>query len=218
MNTTHPTGPDRQGDPAALMQGVDNRPRTGPAVIYGLADVNVSQVTQITSRRWMSRRGLAIAAAIASALGRTCVECAAMTLEDADAALRSSSSVTLLDLVARADSAARGCQQGGHRDIESLGHGSQVVDRPPRPASKPHGQRRLAQAHLSRQGFLTDTSASHPGAHLCGHPQAQLIHCGLCHDSTIGGSLPPGTHPATSSNAPPPDASSHERTGYPLIS
>ena len=218
MNTTHPTGPDRQGDPAALMQGVDNRPKTGPTLIYSPKEANASQVMQMTSTRWMSRRGLAIAAAIASALGRTCGECAAMTLEDADAALRSSSSATLLDLVARADSAARGCQQGGHRDIESLGHGSQVVDRPPRPAPKPHGQRRLAQAHLSRQGLLTDTSASHPGAHLCGHPQAQFVHCGLCHDSTISRSLPPGTHPATRSNAPPSEASSPERMGYPLIS
>ena len=216
MNTTHPTGPDRQGDAAALRQGVDNRPRTDPSLIYSSMDVNVSQVMQMMSKHWMSRRGLTIADAIASALGRTCVECAAMTLEDADAALRSSSGATLLDLVARADSADRGRQQGGHRDIESLGHGSQVVDRPPRPAPKPHGQRRLAQAHLSRQGLLTDTSASHPGAHLCGHPQAQLVHCGLCHDSTIGRSLPPGTHPATRSNAPPPDASSPERTGYPL--
>ena len=217
MNTTHPTGPDRQGDPAALMKGVDNRLRTDPSLVYSSMDVNVSQVMQMMSKHWMSRRGLTIATAIASALGRTCVECAAMTLEDADAALRSSCGATLLDLVARADSAGRGRQQGGHRDIESLGHGSQVVDRPPRPAPKPHGQRRLAQAHLSRQGLLTDTSASHPGAHLCSHPQAQLVHCGLCHDSTIGASLPPGTHPATRSNAPPSDASSPERTGYPLI-
>jgi len=98
--------------------------------------------------------------------------------------------------------AGRGRQQGGHRDIERLGHGSQVVDRPPRPASKPHGQRRLAQAHLGCQGLLTDTSAGHPGAHLCCHPQAQLVHCGLSHGSTIGGSLPPGTHPVSRTRAP----------------
>ena len=111
----------------------------------------------------------------------------------------------------------RGCQQGGHRDIESLGHGSQVVDGPPRPATKPHGQRRLAQAHLGCQGLLTDTSAGHPGAHLCGHPQAQLVYCGLSHGSTIGGSLPPGTHPVGRPDAPSSDASSPESTGYYLI-
>ena len=126
----------------------------------------------------------------------------------------------LIDLFLRAGSVAgrrRRGQEGGHRDIERLGHGGQVVDRPPRPASKPHGQRRLAQTHLGCQGLLTDTSAGHPGAHLCGHPQAQLVHCGLSHGSTIGGSLPPGTHPVGRSDAPPADASSPVCTGHYLI-
>lgn len=55
----------------------------------------------------------------------------------------------LPDLFMRAGSVAgRGGQQGGHQDIESLGHGRKVVDRLPRPAPKSHGQRRLAQPHL----------------------------------------------------------------------
>ena len=110
----------------------------------------------------------------------------------------------LLDLLLRAGSVSgRGGQQGGHGDIESLGYGRQVVDRPPRPAPKSHRQRRLAQTHLGRQGLLADTSARHPSSHLSGHSQAQLVHCGLSHGSTIGGPLCPGTHPPRGSSALP---------------
>ena len=110
----------------------------------------------------------------------------------------------LLDLLLRAGSVSgRRGQQGGHGDIESLGHGRQVVDRPPRPAPKSHRQCRLAQTHLDRQGLLADTSARHPSPHLSGHSQAQLVHCGLSHGSTIGGPLCPGTHPARGSSALP---------------
>ena len=110
----------------------------------------------------------------------------------------------LLDLLLRAGSVSgRGGQQGGHRDIESLGHGRQVVDRPPRPAPKSHRQRRLAQTHLGRQGLLADTSARHPSSHLSGHSRAQPVHCGLSNGSTIGGPLCPGTHPGRGSSALP---------------
>jgi hypothetical protein len=86
-----------------------------------------------------------------------------------------------LDLFVHAVSLAerRWCPQGCHRDIQSLGHGRQVVDRPPRLTPKPHGQRRLTQTHFGRKALLADTSARHPSAHLRGHSQTQLIQCAL---------------------------------------
>lgn len=111
--------------------------------------------------------------------------------------------VDLHDLFVRAVSAdGRWRPQGCHRDIQSLGHGRQVVDRPPRPTPKSHGQRRLTQTHFGRKALLADTSARHPSAHLRGHSQAHLIHCAISHASTIGGPLRPGTRPACRSSAP----------------
>ena len=122
-----------------------------------------------------------------------------------------------LNLTAAASALGRGRQQASHGDTECLRYSSQVVDRPSRPAPEPHGQRRLAQAYLSGQGLLTDTSASHPGAHLCGHPQAQLIHCALSHGSTIGGWRSPRTHQASRSIAPSSEASSLGHPHYRAI-
>ena len=109
-----------------------------------------------------------------------------------------------LDLFVHAVSVAgrRWCPQGCHRDIQSLGHGRQVVDRPPRLTPKPHGQRRITQTHFGRKALLADCSARHPCARLRGPSQAQLIQCALSPGSTIGGPLRPGTRPARGSSAP----------------
>jgi len=107
-----------------------------------------------------------------------------------------------LDLFVHAVSVAerRWCPQGCHRDIQSLGHGRQVVDRPPRLTPKPHGQRRLTQTHFGRKALLADSSARHPIARLPGHSRAQLIRCAFSPGSTIGGPLRPGTRPARGSS------------------